>query len=80
MAKHGIVKFDNAGTPTFEARNGLQGVTTGLTTIFRPSEGVVGTPKLVALALAATAGNALATHSATGRIGVSALGRTIAFG
>lgn len=81
MAKHGILTH-NAQTDafTFEPKNGLEAVTTGLTTIFKPSEAVIGTPKLVALALAAAAGNAVATHSSTGKLGLSALGKELTVG
>lgn len=81
MAKHGI--FQQVGETaefTFVAKTGLETLTTGLTTVFKPSEGVIGNPKLVALGVAALAGNALATHSATGKLGVSAFGRELTMG
>lgn len=80
MAKHGILTQDEAGAFTFVSKTGLESVTTGLTTIFKPSEAVVGTPKLIALGLAAAAGNALATHSATGKLGLSAFGKELTMG
>lgn len=81
MAKHGILtNVEGTEDFTFVSKTGLESVTTGLTTIFKPSEAVVGTPKLIALGLAAVAGNAVATHSATGKIGISALGRELTMG
>lgn len=80
MAKHGILTQDEDGTFTFESKTGIESLTTGLTTIFKPSEAVVGTPKLIALGLAAAAGNAGATHSATGKLGLSAFGKELTIG
>lgn len=78
--KHGVITIDEAGKPTLVEKNGISGVLTGVTTIFSPSEGVVGIPKVTSHVVSALAGNMLATQSATGRIGVSALGKTISFG
>ena len=78
--KHGVITIDEAGTPTLVEKNGISGVLTGVTTIFSPSEGVVGIPKVTSHVVSALAGNLLATHSTTGRFGVSALGKTISFG
>lgn len=78
--KHGVITIDEAGTPTFVAKNGVAGVLTGVTTIFSPSEGVVGIPKVTSHVVSALAGNVLATRSIKGRLGVSALGKTISFG
>lgn len=78
--KHGVITIDEAGTATFTAKNGISGVVTGVTTIFSPSEGVVGIPKVTSHVVSALAGNLLATHSTTGRLGVAALGKTISFG
>lgn len=78
--KHGVITIDEAGKPTLVEKNGISGVLTGVATIFSPSEGVVGIPKVTSHVVSALAGNMLATHSATGRVGVSALGKTISFG
>lgn len=60
--------------------NGLTGVIAGVTTLFKPAEAVSGIPKYTAIAIGAVAGNVVATHSQTGQLGVSALGKTVAFG
>lgn len=78
--KHGVITIDEAGTPTLIEKNGISGVLTGVTTIFSPSEGVVGIPKVTSHVVSALAGNLLATHSTTGKLGMSALGKTISFG
>ncbi|UBF42559.1 putative cysteine methyltransferase [Cystovirus CAP3] len=78
--KHGVINIDEAGTPTLVEKNGISGVLAGVTTIFSPAEGVVGIPKVTSHVVSALAGNLLATHSTTGRLGVSALGKTISFG
>lgn len=78
--KHGVITIDEAGTPTFVEKNGISGVLTGVTTIFSPSEGVVGIPKVTSQVVSALAGNMLATRSNTGKLGVSAFGKTISFG
>lgn len=78
--KHGVITIDEAGTPTLVEKNGISGVLTGVTTIFSPSEGVVGIPKVASHVVSALAGNILATRSTTGRLGVAAFGKTISFG
>lgn len=60
--------------------NGLTGVLAGATTLFKPAEAVSGIPKYTAIAIGAVAGNVIATHSQTGQLGVSALGKTVSFG
>lgn len=80
MAKHGIFVENADGVLEFTAKNGLESITTALINPFKPSEGIIGTPKLLSHVFAATAGNALAVHSLTEKIGVSALGKTPTFG
>lgn len=80
MAKHGIFIENAEGTLVFTSKNGLEGITTAITNPFKPSEGIIGTPKLLSHVFAATLGNAVAVHSLTKKIGVSALGMTPTFG
>lgn len=80
MAKHGIFVEKTDGTFEFTSKTGLEAITTGITNPFKPSEGVIGTPKLLSHVFTATLGNAVAVHSLTKKIGVSALGMTPTFG
>lgn len=80
MAKHGI--FQQVGGTdefTFVAKTGLESVTTAITNPFKPSEGIIGTPKLLSHVAALAVGNMIAVNSIAGGIGISGLGRTVKF-
>lgn len=83
--KHGIVEIKTVGGAEPEAvftdNAGAMGyVTDALTTLLSTQKAVVGYGSVVQKIALLVAGNAVATHSLTNRIGVSALGRTIAAG
>lgn len=80
MAKHGIItQVGDTDEWTFTPKTGLDTITTALINPFKPSEGIVGTPKLLSHVAAAVAGNMIAVNSIAGGLGVSALGRTVKF-
>lgn len=80
MAKHGI--FTQVGETEeflFTPKTGLESVTTAITNPFKPSEGIIGTPKLLSHVAALAVGNMVAVNSIVGGIGISGLGRTVKF-
>lgn len=81
MAKHGIVQLDEAGTPTLvEASGALNYVTDALSTLFSSQKVAVGHAATVQKIALVAAGNMAGIHSATGKLGVGALGKNIYFG
>jgi hypothetical protein len=81
MAKHGIVTIDEAGALKLEEGTGiLNYVTDGLTTLFSSQKVAVGHAATVQKVALVAAGNMAGIHSATGKLGVGALGKNIYFG
>lgn len=80
MAKHGIfTQVANTEEFTFTSKTGLEMVTTAITNPFKPSEGIIGYPKLLSHVAALTVGNMVAVNSIKGGFGVAALGKTVKF-
>lgn len=80
MAKHGILtQVDGKDEFKFVSKTGLEAVTTAITNPFKPSEGIIGYPKLLSHVAALAVGNMVAVNSMVGGFGVSALGRTVKF-
>lgn len=79
--KHGKVKIDEAGAVTFVEGAGLMKYATdAVTTLFSLTEAPVGYASAVQKVGLVLAGNAVAVHSLTGSLGLSAAGRTLAKG
>lgn len=81
MAKHGVVKLDPAGTPTFvEGAGVIKYASDALSTLFSSQTVAVGHAATVQKIALVVAGNMAGIHSATGKLGVGALGKNIYFG
>lgn len=81
MAKHGIVQLDEAGTPTLvEASGVLNYLTDAVSTLFGSQKVAVGHAATIQKIALVAAGNLVGIHSATGKLGVGALGKNIYFG
>lgn len=80
MAKHGIFKqVGDTETFTFTSKTGLDTITTAITNPFKPSEGIIGTPKLLSHVAALAVGNMIAFNSLLGGVGVAAAGKSVKF-
>lgn len=81
MAKHGIVTVSEEGVASFDASEGVIGyMTDALTTVLSTTKAPVGAPALVQRIGLAVGGNIIGIHSATGKLGMGALGKNIVFG
>lgn len=78
---NGIVSFDVAGAPQFTPTDGIFGqLGDSVTTLLSTQKVPVGNAALVQRLGLFAAGNMLATHSATGRLGISVAGRAFLMG
>lgn len=81
MAKHGVITVSEEGVPTLVEGTGVVNyVTDALTTIISSQKVAVGHAATLQKIALVAAGNMAGIHSATGKLGVGALGKNIYFG
>lgn len=81
MAKHGVITVSEEGVPTLVEGTGiLNYFTDALTTIVSSQKVAVGHAATLQKVALVAAGNMAGIHSATGKLGVGALGKNIYLG